>query len=238
MNAKSQCDRSSLTIYNMQSERGAQCQPLSKRSRSTPPRRELFRLTQDYDHRLDWDPFLKEARLVGGAQTAGIGVRAWCVAKSGLGMETEYVSFNPPKTVAVKMTKGPAIIGLVRRLVALPGAGARPHAGDLPLPHGRRAALAAVSRSTRSCAWCSRTMSRSGSPRSSARSRRPTCCSGWKRSIPNIIELMHSPLEPSSSLRRSCGSYISCASFSPWRAEKDAQKKRSTALPKAKDRIA
>jgi ribosome-associated toxin RatA of RatAB toxin-antitoxin module len=70
----------------------------------------LFRLTQDYNHRLDWDPFLKEARLVGGARESGIGVRAWCVAKSGLGMETEYVSFNPPKTVAVKMTKGPTII--------------------------------------------------------------------------------------------------------------------------------
>ena len=71
---------------------------------------ELFRLTQDYDHRLDWDPFLKEARLVGGATRACLGARAWCVANSGLGMETEYVSFNPPKTVAVKMTKGPAII--------------------------------------------------------------------------------------------------------------------------------
>jgi ribosome-associated toxin RatA of RatAB toxin-antitoxin module len=70
----------------------------------------LFRLTQDYNHRLDWDPFLKEARLVGGAREAGVGVRAWCVARSGLGMETEYVSFNPPKTVAIKMTKGPAII--------------------------------------------------------------------------------------------------------------------------------
>ncbi|MEP7190969.1 MAG: SRPBCC family protein [Roseiflexaceae bacterium] len=72
---------------------------------------DLFRLTQDYNHRLDWDPFLKEARLVGDALAAGIGARAWCVARSGLGMETEYVSFNPPKTVAVKMTKGPAIIG-------------------------------------------------------------------------------------------------------------------------------
>jgi ribosome-associated toxin RatA of RatAB toxin-antitoxin module len=71
---------------------------------------ELFSLTQDYDRRLDWDPFLKEARLVDGAQTAGVGVRAWCVAKSGLGMETEYVSFNPPKGVAVKMTRGPRIL--------------------------------------------------------------------------------------------------------------------------------
>ncbi|HEX9373754.1 MAG TPA: SRPBCC family protein [Roseiflexaceae bacterium] len=70
----------------------------------------LFRLTQDYDHRLDWDPFLKEARLVGGAAAAGVGARAWCVARNGMGMETEYVSFKPPKVVAVKMTKGPALL--------------------------------------------------------------------------------------------------------------------------------
>ena len=70
----------------------------------------LFALTQDYSRRLEWDPFLKEARLVDGATAPGVGVRAWCVAKSGLGMETEYVSFNPPKGVAVKMTRGPRII--------------------------------------------------------------------------------------------------------------------------------
>ncbi len=67
----------------------------------------LFDLTQDYSHRLDWDPFLKEARLVGGAESPGVGVRAWCVARNGLGMETEYVSFNPPGACAVEMTRGP-----------------------------------------------------------------------------------------------------------------------------------
>jgi len=71
----------------------------------------LFDLTQDYDRRLDWDPFLKEARLVGGAAAPGIGVRAWCVARSGLGMETEYVSFQRPDVAAVKMTRGPALFG-------------------------------------------------------------------------------------------------------------------------------
>jgi ribosome-associated toxin RatA of RatAB toxin-antitoxin module len=69
----------------------------------------LFALTQDYDRRLAWDPFLKEARLVG-ATEAGLGVRAWCVARSGLGMETEYVSFDPPRVCAVKMTRGPAVL--------------------------------------------------------------------------------------------------------------------------------
>lgn len=71
---------------------------------------ELFALTQDYARRLEWDPFLKSAELVGGAQAAGVGVRAYCVARSGLGMETEYVSFNPPRACAVKMTRGPRLI--------------------------------------------------------------------------------------------------------------------------------
>src|SRR5262245_26996588 len=70
----------------------------------------LFALTQDYRRRLDWDPFLKSAELVGGAPKAAVGVRAFCVAHNGLGMETEYVSFNPPRTCAVKMTRGPRLI--------------------------------------------------------------------------------------------------------------------------------
>ena len=74
------------------------------------PAEALFALTQDYGRRLEWDPFLREARLVGGATECGVGVRAYCVARSGLGMETEYVSFQPPRVTAVKMTRGPWII--------------------------------------------------------------------------------------------------------------------------------
>ncbi len=70
------------------------------------PRALLFGLMQDYSRRLEWDPFLSEARLVG-AEAAGLGVRAWCVDHAGRGMETEYVSFQPPERVAVKMTRGP-----------------------------------------------------------------------------------------------------------------------------------
>ena len=70
----------------------------------------LFALTQDYARRLAWDPFLKEARLVGGASEAAVGARAWCVARNGLGMETEYVSFAPPEVAAVRMTRGPRIL--------------------------------------------------------------------------------------------------------------------------------
>ena len=73
--------------------------------KSTPAA--LFRLSQDYDRRLEWDPFLRSAKLLGNAHQAGVGVRAVCVAKTGWAMETEYVSFNPPRTTAVKMTRGP-----------------------------------------------------------------------------------------------------------------------------------
>ena len=71
----------------------------------------LFALTQDYTRRLEWDPFLKQADLVDGATQAGVGVRALCVANVGLGMETEYIAFKPPHTVAVKMTRGPRFLG-------------------------------------------------------------------------------------------------------------------------------
>lgn len=71
----------------------------------------LFWLSQDYGRRLDWDPFLRSASLVGEACEAGVGVRALCVARSGLGMETEYISFNPPRATAVKMTQGPWFLG-------------------------------------------------------------------------------------------------------------------------------
>ena len=67
----------------------------------------VFDFTQDYASRLVWDTFLRKAVLVEGATSAALGVKAYCVAKNGLGMETEYVSFNRPRVTAVKMTKGP-----------------------------------------------------------------------------------------------------------------------------------
>lgn len=71
---------------------------------------QVFWLTQDYGRRLTWDPFLRRAELVGGATAPGVGVRAWCVSRIGLGMETEYVSFTPPRLAAVKMTRGPRLL--------------------------------------------------------------------------------------------------------------------------------
>jgi ribosome-associated toxin RatA of RatAB toxin-antitoxin module len=69
----------------------------------------VFDYTQNYSKRLKWDTFLKKAELIEGATSAGKQVKAYCVAKNGFGMETEYVSFNRPKVAAIKMTKGPYI---------------------------------------------------------------------------------------------------------------------------------
>lgn len=51
--------------------------------------------------------FKKKADLIEGAMKAGKGVKAYCVAKNGLGMVTEYITYNRPKTTAIKMTEGP-----------------------------------------------------------------------------------------------------------------------------------
>lgn len=67
----------------------------------------VFDFTQDYNNRLIWDTFLKKADLIDGALEAGKGVKAYCVAKNGLGMVTEYVTFNRPRVTAIKMTEGP-----------------------------------------------------------------------------------------------------------------------------------
>jgi len=74
------------------------------------PRERVFSLTQDYERRLLWDPFLREARLVDGATRAATGAKAWCVSKGGFGMETVYISFHPPGLAAVRMTRGPAAL--------------------------------------------------------------------------------------------------------------------------------
>jgi ribosome-associated toxin RatA of RatAB toxin-antitoxin module len=67
----------------------------------------VFDFTQDYNNRLKWDTFLKKADLIDDAIKANKGVKAYCVAKNGIGMLTEYVTYNRPKVTAVKMTKGP-----------------------------------------------------------------------------------------------------------------------------------
>lgn len=73
---------------------------------------EVFALVHDYDRRLQWDTMLSEARLLGGAPTADVGVRSVCVGKwssAYMAVETEYVSFSPGEVAAVKLTNRPLI---------------------------------------------------------------------------------------------------------------------------------
>jgi ribosome-associated toxin RatA of RatAB toxin-antitoxin module len=67
----------------------------------------VFDFTHDYSNRLLWDTFLRKADLMEDAMEAGFGVKAYCEAKNGMGMITEYVSFSRPKATAIKMIKGP-----------------------------------------------------------------------------------------------------------------------------------
>ena len=46
----------------------------------------IFDLVHDYSRRLDWDPFLRDAQILGGASEAGTGVLTRCVARNGLAM--------------------------------------------------------------------------------------------------------------------------------------------------------
>ena len=69
----------------------------------------VFDYTQDYANRLTWDTFLKKAELINGAVEPNVGVKAYCVAQNGLGMETEYITYHRPKVTAIKMTRGPIV---------------------------------------------------------------------------------------------------------------------------------
>jgi len=71
---------------------------------------DVFDLIHNYSRRLEWDTFLREARLLSDAQAAGLGVSSRCVARwtvGGLGMDTVYITFERPAVAAVRMTRGP-----------------------------------------------------------------------------------------------------------------------------------
>lgn len=52
-----------------------------------------------------WDPFIRNQHLIDATLPAK-GVRTHTVHRSGLTMESEYVSYNPPSNVGMRMTKG------------------------------------------------------------------------------------------------------------------------------------
>lgn len=78
--------------------------PVVERSiliRCTPER--AFDVSQDYGLRLRWDPFLADLKFLDGATVGEIGVRTWVRSKRSMEMVSEYVAWDRPRVVAIKM---------------------------------------------------------------------------------------------------------------------------------------
>ena len=59
------------------------------------------------DIRYRWDPFVSSQRLLDGATVPAAGVRTETVSRHRLRMVSEYVSYDPPKRVGMRMIDGP-----------------------------------------------------------------------------------------------------------------------------------
>ncbi|SDF30833.1 Polyketide cyclase / dehydrase and lipid transport [Cellulosimicrobium cellulans] len=56
--------------------------------------------------RLRWDPFIRHQHFLDGATAPAKGVRTFTRHRSGLSMVSEYVSYNPPTNVGMRMVRG------------------------------------------------------------------------------------------------------------------------------------
>lgn len=61
--------------------------------------------------RLRWDPFIRRQRFLDGAEHPATGVRTLTVHRLGFRMVSEYVSYNPPTNVGMKMVRGSWFFG-------------------------------------------------------------------------------------------------------------------------------
>jgi hypothetical protein len=68
---------------------------------------EAFDLSMSHARRFDWDPFLKAQRFLDEADAPGVGVRTWSKDRRGLVMVTQYLTFQRPHRVGMKMVEGP-----------------------------------------------------------------------------------------------------------------------------------
>jgi Polyketide cyclase / dehydrase and lipid transport len=68
---------------------------------------EAFDLSMSHARRFDWDPFLKAQRFLDGAEAPGVGVKTWSKDRRGLVMVTQYLTFQRPNRVGMKMVEGP-----------------------------------------------------------------------------------------------------------------------------------
>ncbi len=69
----------------------------------------LFFLSESYEARLQWDPFVRDLQFLDGATGIGKGVATRTIAYNGMSMDTEFIAYDPPHTIAMKMLRGPAM---------------------------------------------------------------------------------------------------------------------------------
>lgn len=70
---------------------------------------DVFDLSQSYTLRLDWDPFVRAQRILGGATQADKGVLTETISRHRLRMVTTYLTFRRPTLVGMKMVEGPPL---------------------------------------------------------------------------------------------------------------------------------
>jgi hypothetical protein len=68
---------------------------------------EAFDLSMSHARRFDWDPFISAQRFLDGASEPGVGVKTWTRSRHRLVMVTQYLTFQRPKRVGMKMIDGP-----------------------------------------------------------------------------------------------------------------------------------
>lgn len=66
-----------------------------------------FALSQHCNLRTEWDPTVRSMRFMDGARDPAVGVRVRVHVWPGLTMEVQFVSFRPPVSATMKMTRGP-----------------------------------------------------------------------------------------------------------------------------------
>lgn len=68
----------------------------------------VYRVSQDYSVRYEWDPFPENISVVSGESDAlSIGTRVEVKSKLGMNMQVEFVQLIPPTHAAVRMVRGP-----------------------------------------------------------------------------------------------------------------------------------
>lgn len=71
------------------------------------PQQDIFNLSQNFELRSEWDPFLTEVKYLNNATESAKGVQVKVKARNHLSMIFEYIFLNNPKSTAIQMVSGP-----------------------------------------------------------------------------------------------------------------------------------